>query len=630
MKKRFLPLVLLMILALVACGGDAGEIVNDAAATAAAVATDIADGSDNGPTADTEPTSDEATPEPTPEPPSDAPSDRWAGTTADSAMSALGNAAITINGVAAQSDGSGNFELYVPRAEDGRYVINAELDGYLPVSQIHIGSAMEMLTLEFQPVETVTFDPTVGVEAEDSSGTQIAIGANQLEDANGNEPTGEVTLSMYTYDLTQEEMVGDMSGVNDQGEDVAMESAGAFYASFEDEDGTELNLKDGETAEISIPATVEEKPNEVLTVWSYDEATGLWVEEGVATLDENGRYVAEVSHFSYWNFDWEKRTPSCIKLTVEPGYLAANTPLNVRAILQTNPVTVRDLVITQDTNVLINLPNNTDVKFYRSPDYTNPINTVTSGAAWGGVGTPAHPYDACNGLVVIADAPEPVAATLQGKVIDATTGNPIEGTQVCVVNTNLCVNTDSAGNYTINDVPAGPNSLQATKDGYIPVNAQSFTVEPGQTVTEAVALSPELAQDTSLRIVLTWDEVLSDLDAYLLTPSNDTISYNYLGSLDNAPFAKLEIDNIDAPGKARIETISIELKDGTYTFWVHNVYPNEGGYDISNARVQVLNSAGVIQEFTPPTGQSGAYWHVFTMDGAGNITPVNTLSDNQP
>ena len=72
------------------------------------------------------------------------------------------------------------------------------------------------------------------MEAEDPSGTQISIGANQLEDENGNEPSGDVTLSMYTYDLENEEMVGDMSGLNDQGEEVFMESAGAFYASFEE------------------------------------------------------------------------------------------------------------------------------------------------------------------------------------------------------------------------------------------------------------------------------------------------------------------------------------------------------------------------------------------------------------
>lgn len=402
MKKLFLPIMLVLILALAACG-DTGDLVESAQNVAGDVVESVND--------ELSGTDEESTPEPTEEPteevveevveePAAGPSDRWAGSTLSIDMAAVGNATVSINGVEGQSDGNGNFELYVPRAEDGRYVINAELDGYVPVSQIHIGSAMEALTLEFQPTHTETFDPTVGVEAEDPSGTQISVGPNQLVDADGNEPTGDVTLNMYTYDLENEEMVGDMSGVNDQGEEVAMESAGAFYASFEDEDGDELNVKEGETVDVSVPVE-EERPDEVLTVWSYDEETGLWVEEGVATL-EDGRYVAEVSHFSYWNFDWEKRDPACIKLDIDADYLAANNPLSVRAVLQTNPTRVRDLLVTQETNVLINLPANTDVQFFAAGEAT-PFATTSSGEPWGGVGIPVFPYNVCNGSTTVLE-----------------------------------------------------------------------------------------------------------------------------------------------------------------------------------------------------------------------------------
>ncbi|MCA9924894.1 MAG: hypothetical protein KC421_21105, partial [Anaerolineales bacterium] len=119
MKNKFLPIIIILILALAACDGDAGEIVNEAAtkaaeagATAAALATDIADGPD-GETTDGEPTNDEATPEPvepTPEPAPVGEMDRWAGTATDSAMLPLSNVTINISGAEAQSDGSGNFE----------------------------------------------------------------------------------------------------------------------------------------------------------------------------------------------------------------------------------------------------------------------------------------------------------------------------------------------------------------------------------------------------------------------------------------------------------------------------------------------------------------------------------------
>lgn len=79
MKKLFLPILIVLLLALAACGGDPAEIVSevatrggDVAATAAAVATDVADGPDSeGETevvAPTEEPTEEPTPEPTEEP----------------------------------------------------------------------------------------------------------------------------------------------------------------------------------------------------------------------------------------------------------------------------------------------------------------------------------------------------------------------------------------------------------------------------------------------------------------------------------------------------------------------------------------------------------------------------------
>lgn len=630
MKKRFLTFVLFLILTLAACGEGGvnideaatrvAEEARNAAATAAAIATDIADGPDGDGQTD-----DEATPEPAP----DAVMDRWAGTTADKAMAALGNATININGVETQSDGSGNFELFVPRADDGRYVINAELNGYVPVSQIHIGLAMETLTLEFQPVYTETFDPTVGVDAEDPSGTQITVGPNQLEDADGNEPTGDVTLNMYTYDLENEEMVGDMSGKNSDGDDVTMESEGAFYASFEDEEGTEYNLKDDATADISIPC--DPRPQEILTVWSYDEVSGLWIEETPEVTEQDGRCGAVVSHFSYWNFDYEKRTPSCIKLEVDSSYLAANNPLNVQAVLQTNPSRVRDLVITQETNVLINLPNDTNVQFFAAGEST-PFDTISSGPAWGGVGIPAHPYDACNGVATVAPAPEPVAGTLTGLVTDATTGSPIAGAQVCINGTNLCTTSDANGNYTIADAPAGDQTLSVTADGYIAVTDQAVTIVAGETTQRPIALAPELPEG-ELSIVLEWGEVPYDLDAYLVLPSGTILNWGQKGQLIEG--AKLDLDDQNGFGP---ETFTIsELNSGTYTYYVDNYSADhddsnggddkDGPLSESGAVVKVYRGSQVIATYNVPTTGDGTTWNVFTLDGAtGTLTVNNTLA----
>lgn len=620
MKKNLLFIVLLLfaLFALVAC--DPGT-VEQVATQAAGVVSDVQE------TVEGEGETDQPTPttEATDQPVSDAPTDRWAGNAAATDMSALGNVTISINGVAAQSDANGAFELSVPRADDSRYVINAEKEGYLPISQIHIGSAMASLTLEFQPVETFTVNPADGVAVEDSSGTQIDIAPNQLVDENGNPPAGDVTLNMYTYDLENEEMVGDMSGTNTDGEPVYMESEGAFYAEFTDEGGTEYNLADGATAAISIPC--EPRPDEVLTVWSYDETTGLWVEEGNVTIEDD-RCSAEVSHFSYWNFDYEKRTPSCIKLQVEQSYLDANKPLNVRAVLQTTPPRVIDFTVSEQVNVLINLPNNTDVKFYKAPDYTNAFNTANSGAAWGGIGTPAYPYDVCQGGVEIAAAPPPAPATLQGQVTDAVSGSTIANAQVCIQGTSLCATTDANGNYTIADAPAGDQVLNVTANGYIAVTDQAVAITAGATTTQPIALSPELAAG-ELRIVLTWGTAPSDLDSTLWLPSSTRIDYPSKGqTIENVT---LDLDDTNGEGPETI-TISQLAGSGTYTYAVLNYSGNSGGtLSASGAVVRVYRGDQEIATYTVPTTGDGVWWHVFNLDGAtGAITEINTLSNTQP
>lgn len=622
MKKNLIFIVLLLfaLLALVACGGtvDPAAIATQAADVVSDVQETVAgEGETDQPAPTTESTD---------QPVSDAPGDRWAGNAAATDMSALGDVIISINGVTAQSDANGAFELSVPRADDSRYVINADKEGYLPLSQIHIGSAMESLTLEFQPVETFTINPAEGVEVEDSSGTQIDIAPNQLVDENGNPPAGDVSLNMYTYDLQNEEMVGDMSGTNTDGEPVYMESEGAFYAEFTDEGGTEYNLADGATAEISIPC--EPRPDEVLTVWSYDASTGLWVEEGIVTVEGDGSCSAEVSHFSYWNFDYEKRTPSCVKLQVEQSYLDANKPLNVRAVLQTNPTRVIEFTVSDLVNVLINLPNNTEVVFYKSPDYTNAFATANSGAAWGGVGTPAYPYDACQGGVEVAAAPPPAPTTLQGQVTDAVSGSAIANAQVCINGTSLCATTDANGNYTVADAPAGDQVLNVTAGGYITVNDQAVTITAGATTTQPVALSPELAAG-ELRIVLTWGTAPSDLDSTLWLPSATRIDYNVKGlTIENVT---LDLDDTSGEGPETITIVQL-AGSGTYTYAVLNFTGNSGGtLSASGAVVRVYRGDQEIGTYTVPTTGDGVWWNVFTLDGAtGAITPVNTLSDTQP
>jgi hypothetical protein len=70
---------------------------------------------------------------------------------------------------------------------------------------------------------------------------------------------------------------------------------------------TELEVTAGESLEIRIPAPAGATPGALpatMPLWSLDESTGQWVEEGTTTLDEpSGTYVASIPHMSVWNAD---------------------------------------------------------------------------------------------------------------------------------------------------------------------------------------------------------------------------------------------------------------------------------------------------------------------------------------
>ncbi|MGB0384511.1 MAG: pre-peptidase C-terminal domain-containing protein [Ardenticatenaceae bacterium] len=332
--------------------------------------------------------------------------DRWAGTVSNESGAPL-TATVTINGVEAQASTDGSFELLVPRAEDSRYVINAESSGYVPVSQIHVGNAIEALNLTLKQASLFDVDPSQAVEVQDERGTQISLPANSLVDANGNPATSPLQLQVYTYDLTQEEMPGDMSALDSDGQPVALESAGVFFAEFSDASGNKYNLAPNTQAEISIPVDESAQWPDVIPLWSYDESRGLWIEEGQASR-VGDRFVGGVAHFSIWNFDIKWGNPACIKLTVDAQYLfeqmqnqnPPNSGIKVRAVVQ-SPHRVRDLTIVQTTNALYNLPANAKVNFYMPPSSPTPFASVNTGAPWGQTGSPPHPYDRCNGTLHI-------------------------------------------------------------------------------------------------------------------------------------------------------------------------------------------------------------------------------------
>ena len=121
--------------------------------------------------------------------------------------------------------------------------------------------------------------------------------------------TGKVKSEMVYLDPNNErfsEMMpgGDLAAVRSDNSSAQLVSYGMTDLNMYAENGDKLQLKDGSKAKLTfpIPAGMGENPPASIPLWSFNEKTGLWEEEGSAALQGNV-YVGEVAHFSWVNLD---------------------------------------------------------------------------------------------------------------------------------------------------------------------------------------------------------------------------------------------------------------------------------------------------------------------------------------
>lgn len=223
-------------------------------------------------------------------------------------------------------------------------------------------------------------------------------------------------------------------------------------------------------------------------------------------------------------------------------------------------------------------------------------------------------------------------ATVGGTVTDAKTVQPLSG--VTVKSGNVSGTTDSEGKYVLNEVPISNTSISASKSRYI-TNTQTLSLVADEQITVNFALSPALAQDEELRIVLTWGVSPRDLDSHLLVPADAShlngyeVYYRTKGINDpnQYPYAFLDVDDISGYGP---ETITIfDTLNHTYKYFVYN-FTGEAEITTSNAVVQVYDRNGLRKTYNIPTSGNGRYWYVFDIDASGGIINRNVIQGEAP
>ncbi len=154
-----------------------------------------------------------------------------------------------------------------------------------------------------------SFSADLGGTVNVPGGVSIKFPANSIVNTDGSPYTNNAVFVSArwldpTASSTLELMPGNLQGINAEQEEVALGTYGMIAVEMIGLDGSLLKLGNGAKAELTIPIPSQlqgNAPNEI-PLWHFDEATGLWREEGLAVRQGN-TYVGEVSHFSFWNWD---------------------------------------------------------------------------------------------------------------------------------------------------------------------------------------------------------------------------------------------------------------------------------------------------------------------------------------
>lgn len=153
------------------------------------------------------------------------------------------------------------------------------------------------------------FDVSAGGAIAVQTGDTVSFGASSIVDAaTGTAYSGTVHVYASYLDPTASDvaqrMPGDLRGIGGDGKETLLQSFGMMVVELEGDGGERLQIADGKKATVSmkIPDAEKAKAPATIPLWYFNDTTGRWIEQGVATR-KGDLYVGEVAHFSWWNCD---------------------------------------------------------------------------------------------------------------------------------------------------------------------------------------------------------------------------------------------------------------------------------------------------------------------------------------
>ncbi|MFK8080670.1 MAG: carboxypeptidase-like regulatory domain-containing protein [Granulosicoccus sp.] len=507
----------------------------------------------------------------------------------------------------------GNFSLTL--IADTSHTLDIQAEGYTPQIKV-VQSPMrdELLNIDVTvqaEQSNFAFENNMENVLEGVDGAYVALLPDSFVDSSGQVVTDTVFLSMTSVDVSNpadlDAFPGNFAGRTEAGVDSPIASLGVTHFEFTTSDGTPVQLAEDTEAAIAIPIYADTYPDgspvlegDTIALWSLDEETGQWVQEGEGTVIENPKsptrlsLEATVSHFSWWNCDV---TLNAVPVRIQVAGGSAGTAL-IRATASANlgwrPDTVTTVIGIGDTTQPMFVPNGIEVCYSADLTFQNGSTATTNRVCLTLTSSPQLP--------ILLTGPDTNAVlTLQSSLslvngelsVEGYVGETLERIQL------YALSAETAVDYTILDGGL-PNGVELRQiDGTraeiagVPTEAGEFAIQIGGT-------NEELEGD-SLDIVI---------DIQLDQPDLPT---DIFATLSNAPLQVISLNEYNIGGPATQWQLDTPLPQGmtlngqTGDIVVPSIQPTPvPGSVIWSGTVTASNDAGTSSAAVELTANSDA------------------------
>ena len=217
---------------------------------------------------------------------------------------------ITVDQEQTNTDDNGFFYLKDIQANKNGASVQAEKSGFFATSKLIYPNLNRV-----EYVQITMLESKEGGRLQANDGGDVAFGQGakvsfppQAFMLNGIPYDGEAVIhTSYinpTADDLYEIMPGSLIGIDNEGVVRGMETFGMIGIELFTPSGQELEMAPGKNATLTFPLSsdLEAEAENEIALWHYDEQSAYWAQQGTA-IKNGASYVAEVSHFSFWNCD---------------------------------------------------------------------------------------------------------------------------------------------------------------------------------------------------------------------------------------------------------------------------------------------------------------------------------------